>query len=162
MAGPGRAVKLRKYDGRAGPLPSIQKFDGPGRAAAHRLKSWWVGPGCGPSSRNLMGQAGPRPMICGLYISHSVPPRRRPTCFHGPVRAAAHEMWCTTATTSTTSILPMRRATCFHRPARAAAHETYRTSTTTTTTTSTINTTTTTTTTTTTITVLPLRRPCCP
>ena len=73
-----------------------------------------------------MGRAGPRPMRCGLYMGRSALPMRRPTCFHGPVRVAAHEM-CTTASTipgtTITSILPVRRPTCFHRPARAAAHE---------------------------------------
>ena len=57
-------------------------------------------------------------------MGRSALPMRRPTCLHGPVRVAAHEMWCTIATTTTaTSILPIRRPTCFHRPARVAAHE---------------------------------------
>ena len=43
-------------------------------------------------------------------------------CFHGPARAAAHEMWCIAATT-TTSTVPMRPPTCFVGPARAVARE---------------------------------------
>ena len=37
-------------------------------------------------------------------------------------RTAAHEMWCTTATTMTSTV-PMRPPTCFDGPARAVAHE---------------------------------------
>ena len=44
-------------------------------------------------------------------------------CFDGPARTAAHEMWCTAASTTTTSTVPMRPPTCFHGPARAVAHE---------------------------------------
>ena len=33
-------------------------------------------------------------------------------CFDGPARNAAHEMWCTTATTMTTSTVPMRPPKC--------------------------------------------------
>ena len=43
-------------------------------------------------------------------------------CFDGPARTAAHEMWSTTATT-TTSTVPMRPPMCFDGPARAVAHE---------------------------------------
>ena len=51
-------------------------------------------------------------------------PMRRPMCFDGPARTAAHEMWCTTATTTTTTFtVPMRPPTCFDGPARAVAHE---------------------------------------
>ena len=44
-------------------------------------------------------------------------------CFDGPARTAAHDMWCTTANTSTTSTVPIRPPTCFDGPARAVAHE---------------------------------------
>ena len=45
-------------------------------------------------------------------------------CFNGPARTAAHEMWCTTATsTTTTSTVPMRPPTSFDGPVRAVAHE---------------------------------------
>ena len=44
-------------------------------------------------------------------------------CFDGPARTAAHEMWCTTATTTTPSTVPVRPPTCFDGPARAVAHE---------------------------------------
>ena len=44
-------------------------------------------------------------------------------CFDGPARIAAHEMWRTTATTTTTSTVPMRQPTCFDGPARAVPHE---------------------------------------
>ena len=54
-------------------------------------------------------------------------------CSDGPARTAAHEMWCTTATTTTSSTLLMRRPTCFDGPARAVAHEMWCTSATTTT-----------------------------
>ena len=53
-------------------------------------------------------------------------------CFDGPVRTAAHEMWCTTATT-TTSTVPMRPPTSFDGPARAVAHDMWCTITTSTT-----------------------------
>ena len=44
-------------------------------------------------------------------------------CFGGPARTAAHEMWCTTATTTTTYTVPVRLPTFFDGPARAVAHE---------------------------------------
>ena len=44
-------------------------------------------------------------------------------CFDGPARPAAHEMWCTTATTTTTLTVPMRPPRCLDGPARAVAHE---------------------------------------
>ena len=44
-------------------------------------------------------------------------------CFDGPARTAAHETWCTTATTNMTPTVPMRPPTCFDGPARAVAHE---------------------------------------
>ena len=46
-------------------------------------------------------------------------------CFDGPARTAAHEMWCTTDTTTitTTSTVPMRPPKCFDGPARAVASE---------------------------------------
>ena len=53
-------------------------------------------------------------------------------CFDGPARTAAHEMWCTIATT-TTSTVPMRPLTCFDGPAGTVAHEMWRTTVTTTT-----------------------------
>ena len=62
-------------------------------------------------------------MRCGLYMGRSARPMRRPVCFDGPARTAAHEMWCTTATTSTTSTAPMRPPACFYGPARAVVHE---------------------------------------
>ena len=68
-----------------------------------------------------MGRARPRPMRCGLYMGRSARPMRRLMCFDGPARTAAHEIWCTTATT--TSTVPMRSPTCFDGPARAVAHE---------------------------------------
>ena len=43
--------------------------------------------------------------------------------FDGPAGTAAHEMWCTTATTTTTSTVPMRPSTCFDGPARPVARE---------------------------------------
>ena len=61
-------------------------------------------------------------MRCGLNMGRSALPMRRPTCYEGPARAAAHHMSCTTATTNTTFILPMRQSTGFHAPARVAAH----------------------------------------
>ena len=107
---PGRAVKIRKCVVLVGPRPILSKFDG-------------------PSSRNLMGRAGPRPMRCGLCMGRTARPMRRPMCLTGrpgslPVRcgvllllllrppcpwgrqcvlarAVAHEMWCTTATITT-------------------------------------------------------------
>ena len=33
-------------------------------------------------------------MIYGLYMDRSALPVKPPTCFHGPVRTAAHEIWC--------------------------------------------------------------------
>ena len=60
-------------------------------------------------------------MICGLYMGRSARPIRRLMCFDGPARTAAHEIWCTTATT--TSTVPMRSPTCSDGPARAVAHE---------------------------------------
>ena len=62
-------------------------------------------------------------MKCWLYSGRSAQPIRRPTCFHGPARATAHDRWCTDATTMTTSTRPMRRPTLFRRPARATAHD---------------------------------------
>ena len=53
-------------------------------------------------------------------------------CFHGPARTAAHEMWCTIATT-TTSTVPMRPLTCFDGPTRAVANAMWCTTATTTT-----------------------------
>ena len=44
-----------------------------------------------------MDRAGPRPVRCGLYVDCCALPMRRPTCFDGPARAAAHDMCCTTA-----------------------------------------------------------------
>ena len=73
-----------------------------------------------------MGRAGPRPMRCGLYMGRSAEPMRRPTSFHRPARAAAHEMWCTAVAAiicaMTKSTLPMRWPTRFGGSARAAAH----------------------------------------
>ena len=80
-----------------------------------------------------MGRAGPRPMRCGLYMGRSARPMRRPMCFDGPARTAAHEMWCTIATTTTTSTVPMRPPKCFGGPARAVAYEMWCTTATTTT-----------------------------
>ena len=54
-------------------------------------------------------------------------------CCDAPARTAAHEMWCTIATTPTTSTVPMRSPTCFDGPARAVAHEMWCTTATTTT-----------------------------
>ena len=54
-------------------------------------------------------------------------------CFDGPARTAAHEMWCTIATTTTTSTVPMRPPTCFYELARAVAREMWCTTATTTT-----------------------------
>ena len=79
--------------------------------------------GRGPSSRSLMGLVGPRPMRCGLYMGRSARSMRRPMCFDGPPRTAAHEMWCTTATTTTTSTVPMTPSTRFDGPAPAVVHE---------------------------------------
>ena len=53
-------------------------------------------------------------------------------CFDGPARTAAHEISCTTATT-TMSTVPMRPPTCFDGPAWAAAHEMWSTTATSTT-----------------------------
>ena len=53
--------------------------------------------------------------------------------FHGPARIAAHEMCCTTATTTRTSTVPMRPPTCFDGPARTVVHEMWCTTATTTT-----------------------------
>ena len=58
-------------------------------------------------------------MRCGLYMGRAARPTKRPMCFDGSARSAAHEMWCTTATTTTTSTVPMRPPTCFDGPARA-------------------------------------------
>ena len=80
-----------------------------------------------------MGQAGPRPMRYGLYMGRSARPTRLPMCFDGPARTVASEMWCTTATTTTTSTVPLRRPTCFDGLARAVAHEMWCTTATTTT-----------------------------
>ena len=44
-------------------------------------------------------------------------------CFDGPARTAAHEMWCTTATTATPSTVPMRPTTCFDGPVWVVANE---------------------------------------
>ena len=44
-------------------------------------------------------------------------------CFDGPARTATHEMWCITATTTTTSTVPLRSLACFYEPPRAVAHE---------------------------------------
>ena len=45
-------------------------------------------------------------------------------CLDGPARTAAHEMWCTTATTNTAaSTVPMRPPACFDGPARTVAHD---------------------------------------
>ena len=45
-------------------------------------------------------------------------------CFDGPARTAAHDMWCSIATTTTTAFtVPMRPPTFFDGPARAVAHE---------------------------------------
>ena len=79
-----------------------------------------------------MGRAGSRPMRCGLYMGRSARLMRRPMCFDGPARTAAHEVWCTVATT-TTSTVPMRPPTCFDGPARTVAHEMWCTTATTTT-----------------------------
>ena len=54
-------------------------------------------------------------------------------CFKGPARTAAHEMWCTTATTNTASTVPIRPLTCFDGQARAVAYHVWCTTTTTTT-----------------------------
>ena len=53
-------------------------------------------------------------------------------CFDGPARTAAHEMRCTTATTSPTSTVLMRPPTCFDGPARVVADEMWCTTATTT------------------------------
>ena len=110
--------------GRAGLRPIVWKFDGPGRAAAHHLKIRWAGLGCSSSCENLMGRAGPRPTICGLYMGRFAP-MRRPTTFQKPARATAHEMWCTVAAimcAKAKSTLTMTCPTRFCGPARAAAH----------------------------------------
>ena len=72
-----------------------------------------------------MGRAGPRPRRCRLYIGRSAQHMRRPTSFHRPARAAAHDMWCAVAAkicTMKKAILPMRWPTRFCGLARAAAH----------------------------------------
>ena len=51
----------------------------------------------------------------------------------GPARTAAHNMWCITVTTITTSTVAMRTPTCFDGPAGAVAHEMWFTTATTTT-----------------------------
>ena len=98
-AGPGRDV--RKFDGpgRAGSGCENVKCGGVRRAAAHPLKFRWAGLGRGP---------------CRLCMGRSARPIRWPMYFAGPGRAAPHEMWCATATTTTTtmSTLPMRPPTC--------------------------------------------------
>ena len=77
-----------------------------------------------PSSRNVMGRAGPQRIRRGTYMGRSARPMRRLMCFDGPARTAAHDM-CTTAinTATTTSTVPMRPPTCFDGAARAVAHE---------------------------------------
>ena len=52
--------------------------------------------------------------------------------FDGPARTATDEMWCTTPTT-TTSTVPNMPLACFDRPARAVAHAMWCTAATTTT-----------------------------
>ena len=46
-------------------------------------------------------------------------------CFDGWARTATHDMWCTTATATTTtrSTVPMRPSTCSDRPTQAVAHD---------------------------------------
>ena len=46
------------------------------------------------------GQVGPWPMRCGLYTDRSAMPMKRTTCFQAPIRAAANEVWRTTATST--------------------------------------------------------------
>ena len=104
-----------------------------GRAGRQKNEKAMGWPGRGPSSENWMGQAGSRPMGCGLYMGRSAQPMRQPMCFDGPARTAAHEMWCTIATTTTTSTVPMRPPTCFYELARAVAREMWCTTATTTT-----------------------------
>ena len=70
-----------------------------------------------------MGRTGQRPMRCGLFVGRSARPMKRPMCFDGPARTAAHKMRCTTVTTTTTSTVPMRSPTCFDGPAWVVAHE---------------------------------------
>lgn len=100
----------------------------------------WVGPRRrGLSSENLVGQAGPRPIIWKSHGSGRTAARdtwalygwlhpaheERPTCFEEAVRAATHNM-CTADSilllNTRSSTPPMRRPTCFNRMARAAAH----------------------------------------
>lgn len=61
-AKPSRAEKIENVMGRAG---TTRKLDGPGRAAAHQLKTWWAGPGRGPPIEKFDGRrwaaARPRP-----------------------------------------------------------------------------------------------------
>ena len=47
-----------------------------------------------------MDRVGPRPMRYGLYTDRSALPMKRPTCFQAPIRAAANEVWRTTATST--------------------------------------------------------------
>ena len=47
-----------------------------------------------------MDRVGPRPMRYGLFMDRSALPIKRPTCFQGPIRAAANEVWRTTATST--------------------------------------------------------------
>ena len=69
-----------------------------------------------------MGRGGLRPMRCGLCMDRSARPMRRPMYFLTG-RTAAHEMWCTTATTTTTSTVPIKSPTCFDGLTRAVVHE---------------------------------------
>ena len=79
-----------------------------------------------------MGRVGSWSMRCGLYMGRSARPMRRPICFDGPARTATYDMWCTTATTTTTSTVPMRPPTFVDGPVRAVAHEMWCTAATTT------------------------------
>ena len=89
---------------RSGPVRAVKirkcdhllKIGGPGRAAAHEMWALYGPLHPAHKAAHVFSRAGP---------------------------AATNEMRCTTATTTTTSILPMTRPTCFHGLARAAAHE---------------------------------------
>ena len=64
-----------------------------------------------------------------LYGPHR-PAHEAAHVFDGPARIVAHEMWCTTAATATSTV-PMRPPMCFGGLARAVAHEMCTTATTT-------------------------------
>jgi len=113
LSGPGQAEQRRLKIWWAGQGRAVKnwKWDGMGRAAAHEMWSLYGPLRPALEADHVFWQAGPDrcPWDPVYYTATTLTftvPMRPPTCFDGPARAVAHEMWCTAATATTCSGVP--------------------------------------------------------